>query len=232
MYLASSSSKFAVDIDSKPGSSGFGFMLLCDVYLGSRKKMVQPKPDPQADDPAKRAAEKYDSVYAEQGAMLPGDVADEEVVVFSPDLCVPRYLIMFKPSVPAPLAASWTLPPDRDFEVVRIRRGEHSLESHEDRVFRQAESQYLRLTLWTDTTTARPAVQQVDWYRVRTVLEAYEATKACLHGVCDEELVFHGTQASKIESIMSKGLLVGGKDIAVAVGQAHGQGEPAACPPM
>ena len=198
---------------------GIGTLLQCAVYVGGSKTVGGP--DPTADDLRKRRLGRYDSVYIPPHA----GVYQEEFVVYDGRLVLPTHIVRYKlkPRVIAPLAlAAAGGGGGKPFtEGVRtIRKDQYPIGSDEDNIFRLAESQYLRLTCWSGPGV-RPDVKQVDWHRVPALEARYAAARAELGA---EMLVFHGTDVSNIPSIMAGGLKVGGKGVAVAVGQAYGQG--------
>ena len=225
VYLASESSKSAQGQYAKLNDEGLGTLLVCSVYLGATKSMNSA--DPAASDPAKREREQYDSVYAMPNSKATGGVIHDEFVVYDAGLVLPKYIVVFRPHTAVlslgalALGGSGGVGRDR-VVMVSIKPNESPLGSENDMLYRLAESQYLRLTRWNAAGRDRPNVTSVDWYRNPALERRYADALRDTGGA--EVLVFHGTSVDVIPKIMAEGLKVGGREVSVAVGQAHGQG--------
>ncbi len=68
-------------------------------------------------------------------------------------------------------------------------------------------------------------VVRVFWHRNSQLESRFKSLAASLMFPYNEETVaFHGTLATNVPYIMSHGFKIGGRDIALACGQVHGQG--------
>jgi hypothetical protein len=80
---------------------------------------------------------------------------------------------------------------------------------------------------FTQLVGGQRRVTQVDYYVSPVTTQQFRAKEAALQqmGVStDKTWVFHGTAAQNLPPIMSTGFLIGGRDVAVAVGTACGHG--------
>lgn len=207
--------------------TGKGCMIMCSVQPGEQRPILPVLSDPSLATLARRRDELYDSVCTPHGPGMDAGL----LVVFDRHLAIPAFVLEFdmvavSPARPLPSFTSVT-----DAVMVKITNDQvlFPFDSEEGAIYRLAESQYLRETTWSapppdsEVPWSRPSVTRVDWYRNPQLAHRYELMKATVPG--SEQLVFHGTKKENIRAIMQQGFKVGGVDVAVAAGQAHGEGE-------
>ena len=228
VYFASNSSKSAQTIYTK--TSKHATLLVCNVYLGQVRPMVEA--DPKAHERAQRERLAYDSVYAKPNSRAGSGCLHDEFVIYDARLALPEYVVKLdlvngmQVSMPSCDGAGAGAAAGGAASVQRRRilrpRNLTTMNIHDpdEVLFRMIESQYLR-----QSQDSWSRVKEVIVVNSPTVAVRFEKMKKRLRARKeDTELVFHGTPQENVDKILEGGFMIGGVGVPVAVGTAAGQG--------
>ena len=212
IYFATDSSKSAQNIYTK----GSGKLLLCQVILG-KSKTVSKKDYTLTKE--KLHSDECDSVFAPRNT----EVKNDEFVIFNPSQALPQYIIHFSSGGLAP-PLHGLLPPNKTFSKTNVVASRTvNFNDPFETYYHIAESHFMRMSKMGQPLSPQQAtIASIDIVINKDLEAKFEATKKSFKskGIPDGEiLAYHGTDATKIDSILKDNL-----QLKYARGQACGTG--------